>query len=364
MKNSEAFYIGLMSGTSLDGVDAVLMQCAPTLEILGTHFQPFPESLHQQLLTLCSPGDNEIDLLGIADRQLGEVYADAVQSLLAATGRTPADITAIGSHGQTIRHRPGQQGFSMQIGSADVLATRTGICVVNNFRNRDMVLGGQGAPLVPVFHCHAFADANERRAIVNIGGMANITVLNGDQVELGYDTGPGNVLMDAWSQRYQHKPCDTNGDWARTGEVIPSLLDELLADDYFHRPAPKSTGREQFNESWLAHHLAGDDQPVDIPCTLAELTASSIARDVRNNNVERVYVCGGGAHNGWLMARLQALLSEIPCTSTDSLGIAPDWVEACAFAWLAHARLHAIPGTAPSGTGAQRPAVLGAVYLP
>ena len=364
MTNRKDLYIGLMSGTSLDGVDAVLVRVEPALEIIATHFAPFPPALREQLLQLCAPGENEIERMGNADRALGECYAHACEALLKQAGIQPHDIAAIGCHGQTIRHCPGNEGFSIQIGSADVLAARTGIAVVNNFRNRDMILGGQGAPLVPMFHARAFGHDGQRRAVINIGGMANVTLLHGQAVEGGFDTGPGNVLMDSWYSKHHADHLDRNGDWAASGKVIGSLLATWLEDPYFHQPAPKSTGREHFNLRWLTQALAGDESAEDIQATLAELTAETIAREVNAFGAEAAYVCGGGAHNGHLMTRLRAHLAPIPCESTDVLGVSPDWVEACAFAWLVDARLHGIPGNATRVTGASKPAILGALYLP
>lgn len=364
MTSHKDLYIGLMSGTSLDGVDAVLVRVEPALEIIATHFAPFPPALREQLLALCAAGANEIERMGHADRALGECYAQACNAVLTQAKIASEDIAAIGCHGQTIRHCPGAEGFSVQIGSADVLAARTGIAVVNNFRNRDMVLGGQGAPLVPMFHARAFGQAVQRRAVINIGGMANVTLLHGHAVEGGHDTGPGNVLMDSWYSKHHTGTLDRNGDWAASGKVIGSLLATWLEDPYFHQPAPKSTGREHFNLRWLTQALAGDESAADIQATLAELTAETIAREVNAFGAQAAYVCGGGAHNLHLMARLRQHLAPTPCDSTDVLGISPDWVEACAFAWLAHARLHGIPGNATRVTGASKPAVLGALYLP
>jgi len=273
-------------------------------------------------------------------------------------------MAALCCHGRTVGHRPVESGFSVQIGSADVIATRTGIAVVNNFRNRDMVLGGQGAPLVPAFHADVFGIEGERRVIVNIGGMANLSLLDGKKVSGGFDTGPGNILLDVWNAKYQQQHFDRNGDWAAQGSVIASLLDDLLADPYFHFSGPKSTGREYFNLAWLQRHLAGDELPVDIQATLAELTATTLANDINAFCPDSIYICGGGAHNGYLMQRLQALVGSTPIAPTDALGIDADWVEACAFAWLARARLKGLCGNAPSVTGASKPAVLGALYLP
>ncbi|MDF1779898.1 MAG: anhydro-N-acetylmuramic acid kinase [Alcanivoracaceae bacterium] len=364
MSKTNPLYIGLMSGTSLDGIDAVLIRTSPNVELIETFFQPFPEPLHTSLLELCAPGENEIDKLGIADNKLGELYAETTLALLNKANVNADTISAIGCHGQTIRHRPGSQGFSLQIGSADVLSARTNIPVVSNFRNHDMALGGQGAPLVPAFHADVFGSEKVRRAIVNIGGMANISIIDGKDVLLGFDTGPGNILMDGWHHKYRDEKFDRNGEWAASGTPIASLLDSFLQDDYFHLPAPKSTGREYFNDNWLAQHLAGDESREDIQATLLELTAQSIASEIKKQHVGQCFICGGGAHNAALMMRLQFHLGDIKCSSTEELGIHPDWVEACAFAWLAHARLQGIPGNAPVVTGASRAAILGALYLP
>lgn len=364
MSKTNHLYVGLMSGTSLDGIDAVLIRTFPEIELLENFFQPFPKALHTSLIELCIPGGNEIEKLGVADRELGELYAEATLSLLKKANVNADAVSAIGCHGQTIRHRPGERGFSLQIGSADILSARTNIPVVNNFRNHDMALGGQGAPLVPAFHAAVFGSESVRRAIVNIGGMANISVVSGKDVLLGFDTGPGNILMDGWHQKYRGTQFDHNGEWAASGTPIASLLDSFLRDEYFHLPAPKSTGREHFNDDWLAFHLAGDENPEDIQATLLELTAQSIASEIKKQNVDQCFICGGGAHNSTLMMRLQFYLGDTKVSSTIELGIHPDWVEACAFAWLAYARLHGIPGNAPVVTGASRATVLGALYLP
>lgn len=364
MSSADTLFAGLMSGTSLDGVDAVLMDFSNTPRVIGTHFHAYPETLRQSLAALCSNGDNEIDRAGELDLTLGKLYADCINALLADNGVNAESVAAIGCHGQTIRHRPGDNGFSVQIGSADVLAAHTGIAVVNNFRNRDMVLGGQGAPLVPAFHADLFGTPGAQRAIVNIGGMANISLLDGKNIIAGYDTGPGNILLDSWYARYQSGHYDHGGTWAAQGSAIPSLLDDLLADPYFHQRGPKSTGREHFNLAWLQRHLAGDESAEDIQATLLELTAVTLQRELAASAATSIYVCGGGAHNQTLMSRLQALCAPATVTDTCALGIDPDWVEACAFAWLARARLQGVPGSVPCVTGARKAAVLGALYLP
>jgi anhydro-N-acetylmuramic acid kinase len=354
-----------MSGTSLDAIDAVLLQCGDNIQLIHHYSHPIPAPLRRDILALCQPGDNEIDRAGNVHIALGHVFADATLALIEQAGVTAADICAIGCHGQTIRHRP-TNTFSVQIGSADVLAVRTGIAVVSDFRNRDMALGGQGAPLVPAFH-HALWGQLPRCAIVNIGGMANFTFIADGRIVTGYDSGPGNVLMDGWIQQQRKQHFDDDGAWASSGEVLADLLAAMLDDPYFSMPAPKSTGRELFNQQWLEQHLAQASQnarPEDIQATLLELTAASIATQLTPLQPAQVLVCGGGARNSALMARLQQLLNQATVSSTDQAGLAADWVEGAAFAWLAWARLNGVTGNATQVTGAREEAVLGALYLP
>lgn len=363
MTNSNKRYIGLMSGTSMDALDAVLVNIdGNNFHLIDQLSLPMPVALRDKCLQLCQPGNNEIDLMGQLDQQLGQWFAQGAQALLEKTNLSTGDICAIGSHGQTIRHRPGDDGFSLQLGNADVIASQTGIVTVTNFRQKDMVLGGQGAPLVPAFHAAWFGKANSRQAIVNIGGMANITLLDETMVAGGHDTGPGNVLMDIWTQKHLQQPCDKDGAWAASGNILPDLFAQLLKDPYFSLPAPKSTGREYFNEQWLVTQMQTAD-PADIQATLCELTATTIINELQDFKPERILVCGGGAHNAHLMKRLNDL-ADVTVASTASAGLAPDWVEGCAFAWLAHARLEQLPGNAPSVTGASRPAILGAITAP
>ncbi|MGH8307500.1 MAG: anhydro-N-acetylmuramic acid kinase, partial [Gammaproteobacteria bacterium] len=277
------------------------------------------------------------------------------------------DIRAIGSHGQTVRHRPGgPHPFSLQIADPNIIAARTGIATVADFRRRDMALGGQGAPLVPAFHHAVFADPNETRAVINIGGIANLTLLSAQNGPVsGFDTGPGNLLMDAWSREHLHAPYDENGTFAASGNVDEILLRRLLADEYFQRPPPKSTGREHFSQAWLGKALVDTKLPAaDVMATLCELTARCIADAVRKQTprVSRVLLCGGGIHNAHLVKRLAALLPACELSTTNEFGIAPDWVEAMAFAWLARETLARRPGNLPAVTGAREPAVLGAIY--
>lgn len=364
--------IGTLSGTSVDGIDAALVRFSPQPTLVATHSLKFPEDLRQDLLALGVPGENEIDRLGQADVRVGKLFAQAVNELLRQAGVAPGEIAAIGSHGQTIRHRPGlAQPFTLQIGDPNVIATGTGIPVVADFRRKDLALGGQGAPLVPAFHDAVFRQPGTDRVIVNIGGIANLTVLPGHTARpvLGFDTGPGNTLLDGWSRRSLNQPMDRNGAFAASGKPHPGLLAALLGDPYFHQAPPKSTGPEYFSADWLQRHLVttGDLAPADVQATLLALTVRSIAEAIRQlPGLERpaVYVCGGGAHNDALMRALHDNLPGSTVAPTDSLGLPVDWIEAMAFAWLARQRLHEKPGNSPFVTGAARPAVLGGLWLP
>jgi anhydro-N-acetylmuramic acid kinase len=373
MPDSQLF-IGLMSGTSLDGIDAALLKTDETgLSIVATCFHPFSGKLRQELLELCSSGPDEISRLGQVDRALGYCFADAAIKLLAESGHRAGQVTAIGCHGQTVRHCPPdsstgrEQAFTLQIGDPNTIAQQTGITTIADFRRRDIAAGGQGAPLVPAFHRAAFGSKTGDRIIVNIGGMANISVLRTDGSVTGFDTGPGNVLMDFWIAKHKSEKFDENGNWAARGEVNPALLQQLLDTPYFALPPPKSTGRELFNPPWLETLLSGFHEPpgpIDVQRTLLELTATSIANAIRELNLggPHVFLCGGGAHNHVLTSRLEALLHPRTVASTATLGIDPDWVEAAAFAWLAKQTLEGGPGNIPAVTGAESPVVLGAIY--
>ncbi|MFB0724777.1 anhydro-N-acetylmuramic acid kinase [Aeromonas salmonicida] len=361
-------YIGLMSGTSMDGIDAVLvMMDGDELRVEAAISHPWPTA--RELHELCTPSDNEIDRMGVADNLVAREFATATHALLAKAGLTPKDIRAIGSHGQTIRHRP-QLGFTLQIGNAALLAALTGIDVIADFRTMDMALGGQGAPLVPAFHQALFAKPGALRVVLNLGGIANISVLPGNAGGVyGFDTGPANTLLDGWYRRHQPGGgnYDAGGQWAASGQLIPALLEKLLAHPFFAAPAPKSTGREMFTLAWLDDELAGSGYaPVDVQRTLQALTCHSIARqlpalDEAGGGAE-LFVCGGGAHNAPLLSELASLLPHWRIASTFDLGLAPDWVEGAAFAWLAQRFIHRQPGNLPAVTGASRPAVLGALY--
>lgn len=364
-------YIGLMSGTSVDAVDAILAAIEPDapLHVLATHAHPVPDELRSRVEALLVPGDDELDRLGELDVAIGHLFADAALALMANAGLDGRRIRAIGSHGQTVRHQPqARHPFSLQIGNPAVIAERTGVTTVADFRARDIAAGGQGAPLAPAFHAWAFRSPGRARVIVNIGGIANITVLPSDPNEAvrGFDTGPGNTLLDQWIERHHGKPYDDGGAWGARGMLREELLAALLADPYFRQPPPKSTGREHFNLDWLDRFVARFPQlpATDIQATLTHLTARTIARAIDQcaPRAEEVYVCGGGGHNRFLMETLAALLAGRRLDTTEALGISPDWVEASAFAWLAHQTMEGRPGNLPSVTGARHPAVLGAIY--
>lgn len=356
-------FIGLMSGTSIDGIDAVLVDFSNEKPVLvETHHQPYTPELRKQIMALCSPSADEINRLGEMDILLGKEFANAVNTLLEKHPAARAQVRAIGSHGQTIRHHP-QRGFTLQIGDPNVIAAETQITTVADFRRRDMALGGQGAPLVPAFHHAIFATPQVNRVIVNIGGIANITLLSADGKVSGFDTGPGNTLLDAWTEKHLQKTYDQHGEWARTGTVQKKLLQTLLSDAFFHLPAPKSTGREYFNLMWLEQFLT-DEKPADVQATLVDLTARSIAQSIQSHFSEgKVFVCGGGAHNQFLLQRLEYFLPEFSLASTEKLGVHPNWVEAMAFAWLAKQTLEKKASNLTSVTGANQASILGGVYF-
>jgi anhydro-N-acetylmuramic acid kinase len=354
-------YIGLMSGTSVDGVDAVVADFSDgNVRTLGHLHLPFASDLRVRLQALMQPGADEIERAGDATVALAGAYAEAVRQLLEKTNLAAKDIAAIGAHGQTIRHRP-ERGFTTQINAPAHLAELTGIAVVADFRSRDVAAGGQGAPLVPAFHAAVFS-GDTPRAVVNIGGIANVTLLPAKgSVEpvRGFDTGPGNTLLDVWCERHTGKPFDESGAWAATGRVDAALLTRLLADPYFAQSAPKSTGRERFNSGWLDAALGAEARTlvaVDVQATLVALTANSINAALMEHRVTHCFVCGGGVFNA---ALLRAILGA---QSTSVLGVAPMQVEALAFAWLARQCFMSAPGNVPTVTGAKGPRILGAVY--
>ncbi|MDO6712470.1 anhydro-N-acetylmuramic acid kinase [Aliiglaciecola sp. 2_MG-2023] len=363
-------YVGLMSGTSMDGVDVAIVDFSKIKpSIIDCKTYDYPPALVRTLNSLCASSGNELVAMGHADREVAEVFAHAVNDILLKNEISASKIAAIGSHGQTIRHHPcGNNGFTLQIGDPNTIAVLTGIDVIADFRRKDIALGGQGAPLTPAFHQAIFRHSHHSRVILNIGGIANITHIPSDaqQSVLGFDTGPGNTLMDAWCQKHLSLPYDANGAWAAKGSHDAQLLKKLLNEPFFTLPAPKSTGRELFHLAWLEQHLADYPKSVSKECvqtTLAMLTACSIAQQINQlEGVEEVFVCGGGASNDFLMECLENELVECDLRTTDDLGVSPDSVEAIAFAWLAYAFNLDMPGNLPSVTGASRPAVLGAYF--
>ncbi|WP_372873312.1 anhydro-N-acetylmuramic acid kinase [Shewanella sp.] len=365
---TQSLFIGLMSGTSMDGVDAVLVDFAsPQPQLVATHTEPYPVHLLKGLQRLCQPGQDEINRLGRLDRSVGSLFATAVNNLLAKAGVDKSQVVAVGSHGQTVRHMPNLEvGFTLQIGDPNTIAAETGIDVIADFRRKDIALGGQGAPLVPAFHQQVFAKEGECRVILNIGGIANITWLPGNaDAVLGFDTGPGNTLIDAWIQQVKELPFDADGEFAQSGTTNEKLLKQLLSHPYFALSHPKSTGRELFNGAWLEQQLedfANLDE-ADIQSTLLDLTCRSIAQDIYKLSWEgELFVCGGGALNGALMRRLAALLPGYSIATTSALGVDPKWVEGIAFAWLAARHHLGLPANLPAVTGASREAVLGARF--
>lgn len=391
----DGLYIGMMSGTSLDGMDAVLCQFSSDssaetdtqqpMRLLATHSQEFPPRLREVLLALCQPNgvqelvpaegepNSELDWFGWASKEYAEFASEVVNNLLQQSNTDVESVLAIGCHGQTVRHRP-QLGFSLQLVDANIIAERTGISVVSDFRRRDMAVGGQGAPLVPAFHQALFATPDSTRVLLNLGGIANITVLPAsDSPVIGYDTGPANLLLDAWTALHTDKDYDAGGTWAQSGQVVEPLLNQLIEHPFFARTYPKSTGREDFNLAWLQDELQKFDQAsahiryssADVQATLTELTAMSASMQINMfinaHENSSVYVCGGGALNDYLMTRLQAHLPHCTVETTASLGLNPAWVEAVAFAWLARQTLIGETGNLPAVTGASKGVVLGQV---
>jgi len=365
-------YVGLMSGTSMDGIDAALVAFGDhECEVKATQAVDYPKDLRDELLTASrQPAQCTVDKIGQLDRWIGECFRDATLQLLKKANVDSRSVVAIGSHGQTLRHQPrGARPFTLQIGDPNIIASGTGITTVGDFRRRDLAVGGEGAPLAPAFHRWLFADTDKSRAVLNIGGIANVTMLSNttDRV-IGFDTGPGNTLLDGWIRANLDKPFDSDGGWSRSGTVNEPLLGQMLADPYFDQPPPKSTGFEYFNGGWTRSRLAslgGLTIPAaDIQATLAELSARTIATSILKfaPDIDEVLVCGGGIHNADLMQRLRGYLTGAQVSSTDLYGLHPDWVEAAAFAWLAKRRLEGKTGNLPEVTGASRAAVLGAIY--
>lgn len=368
-------YLGLMSGTSMDGLDIALVKFDGDSPELISHQQfELPNDLQEKLHSLCSQKPNELDLWGQVDRQFAVFCADSVVEFLNRRNLSTSAITAIGSHGQTVRHQPDSQpSYTLQLGDANTLAALTGIPVVADFRRKDIALGGQGAPLVPAFHHAIFSSLKASRVILNLGGIANITWLPGTATGVtGFDTGPANTLLDRWFRAcHPNSPdnFDRHGAFAARGKVDAQLLDKLLDDPYFSRPPPKSTGRDDFNLGWLQQR-AGDLQAYqceDIQATLIALTSHTVTQAIKTwlpEQPETIFVCGGGAYNPILMSSLKAALPGVHWHATSVLGVAPQHVEAMAFAWLAYCYMQRKPGNLPAVTGASRPTILGGLYLP
>lgn len=364
-------FIGLMSGTSLDGADGVLaaFPADGRIRTLSAAYLLFPAALRADLMALQAPTENEIHREALAANALARHYADCVTQLLAQSGIAPGAVCAIGAHGQTIRHRP-ESGYTRQANNPALLAELSGIDVIADFRSRDIAAGGQGAPLVPAFHDTIFSKPGESRVVANIGGISNISILQEGKPIIGFDTGPGNVLMDAWIMRHRGDAYDAAGNWAASGQVVPALLAELLAEPFLALPPPKSTGRDLFHMDWLAQRLAPFPSlaPSDVQATLAAFTATSLAEAIAREAPSAVtaYICGGGAYNTHLMYLVQQALADrhhpARVASTEVLGVSPNHVEALAFAWLAQRHVTRRPGNLPEVTGAAKPRILGALY--
>ncbi|MEN9888038.1 MAG: hypothetical protein RL559_75 [Pseudomonadota bacterium] len=363
--------IGLMSGTSLDGVDAVLAQfdAQGRIQVEQHAFRGFDADLRAELLALNQRGEDELHRAALAANALARRYADLVQDLLSQTGCAAQDIAAIGAHGQTVRHQPGLHdgtGYTLQLNNPALLAELCGIDVVADFRTRDLAAAGQGAPLVPAFHHGVFGRSDATVAVLNIGGISNLSVLRPGGDVRGWDCGPGNALMDHWCQQHTGQAFDREGAWARSGRVLPDLLERLLQEDYLRQPPPKSTGRDLFNPVWLQARLHGfaDAAPADVQATLTRLTAEACVHDVRTHagEAQELVVCGGGALNGQLMAELRAGLPGVAVMDSAARGLPPLQVEAAAFAWLAFKCLRRETASLPSVTGARGARVLGAIY--
>ena len=361
---SGELYVGLMSGTSLDGVDAVLVDLAgATPRIVSSTHRPFEAPLRAALLALNAPGDDEIERAARASNELAQRYAAAVQEILARSGTSPSEVRAVGCHGQTVRHRP-ERGYTVQIGNSALLAELSGIRVVADFRSRDVAAGGQGAPLVPAFHAGVFADPGESRVVLNLGGIANLTWLPCGGPVTGFDSGPANCLLDLWATRHLGTAMDRSGEWAAGAEAIPRLLARMLIEPYFAAAPPKSTGRHHFDEPWIVSRLERGDAPQPVQATLLELTARTVTDAVRRfcPGAARVIACGGGTANRAMLQRLRELLPGTPVESSERHGVDPRHVEAMAFAWLAQLALEGKAGNLPAVTGARGPRVLGAIY--
>ncbi len=369
MSSRSEIYIGLMSGTSLDGIDIAIVDFTDSNPTgLHCHTQPYPEILVQRIRNVIQADRITIDQLCKLDVNIARTYADVVNQTLSALPIELDKIRAIGCHGQTIQHKPNMEpAYTLQIGDPNTLSALTGLTTVADFRRRDIALGGQGAPLAPGFHQSMFRTLDCNRVIINIGGIANITLLpaDADKPALGFDTGPGNTLLDYWIQKHLGNKYDNKGKWAASGQIVDELLQAMQSDeDYFSQKPPKSTGTEYFSPDWINAFSANSLKPVDVQATLLELTATTIIRGIQQLDEvpDECYVCGGGVHNQQLMRRLQSLFPDTTINSTCKLQIDPDYVEAFAFAWLARQTINGQPGNLPSATNAREPAVLGAIF--
>ena len=364
MVDKPELYAGLMSGTSLDGIDAVLVDFSGNMPGLrATHYRPYDAELRQALLAMHRPSGNELHDASLLGNHLAQEYATAIAALLQNAAFTPDNVRAIGCHGQTIRHRP-DAGYTLQLGNAALLAELSGITVVGDFRSRDIAAGGQGAPLAPAFHQQVLRHPDIHRVIVNIGGISNLTDLPPQGAVTGFDCGPGNMLMDAWTMQHLGQPYDTDGKWAASGTVLPELLNTLMREPFLSTPPPKSSGRELFNQQWLERHLSGNEAPADVQATLLALSVHAIADAVREHcqGAHEIYLCGGGARNPVLSRQLAAALPACTIQATDTLGVDADWMEAMAFAWLAQQAMHGNRIDLSAITGAHHPCILGAIY--
>ena len=367
---SAEWYIGLMSGTSLDGVDAVLARFSPRIQVHAHASVPMPQALREQFLSLNQAGANELHRAALAANRLVGLYAQAVEALLQQSGLQASDIRAVGAHGQTVRHQPGLHdgvGYTWQLNQPALLAERVGMAVVADFRSRDVAAGGQGAPLVPAFHHAWLHDPKQDRAVLNLGGIANLSLVSASGAVLGFDCGPANTLMDHWCERHTGQRFDADGQWAASGQVQPDLLTQLLAHPYFERPVPKSTGLDDFHLAWLDAQLARLGRAVpahDVQASLLALTVHTVARDLRLHAplTRELVVCGGGALNAHLMQRLREAMPQVNIQASDAWGLPAMQVEATAFAWLAHQTVHEKAGNLPAVTGAKGLRVLGAIY--
>lgn len=358
------YYIGIMSGTSLDGVDAVLAEATSgRVRQIAACYLPFSPELRNSLLEIHSPGQNELHRAAVLSNQLADIYSQAVRALLSENKLAPGQIRAIGCHGQTIRHRP-DAGYTLQLNSPARLAEHTGITTISDFRSRDIAAGGQGAPLAPAFHSAMLRSRVQHRVVVNIGGISNLTDLPPQGDITGFDCGPGNLLMDDWTLSHRGEAFDRDGQWAASGRADPALLDQLMSHPFFKLPPPKSAGREEFNRDWLERQLPREIKPEDVQATLLAFTVEGIRRaiDAYSPNAEEVYLCGGGARNRQLVNALQTALAGRQVKPTDEAGIDADWMEALAFAWLAERAISGEPGNLPTVTGARHPCILGAIY--